>query len=157
MSKIVLLGKAASGKDFFAKKMVSRGAKKSISYTTRPIRPGEVEDLDYHFISEEEFKQKIEQDFWYEWDCFRGWYYGASKEDVENCDLFIKTPAGVKSMTKEDREKCTVIYLDIEESIRRKRLEQRNDSDDVERRINADREAFKDFTDYDIIIKNFDF
>lgn len=157
MIKLILVGAGGSGKDFFAKKLIEKGAKKSVSYTTRPIRDNEIDGIDYHFISEEEFKHKIEQGFWYEYDCFRGWYYGASKLDIETCDLFIKTPAGITFMTKEDRLKYTVIYLDIEESVRKERLEQRNDVDDVERRLRTDKDAFENFTDFDVIVKNYDF
>jgi len=160
MIKIVVLGAGGSGKDFFVKKLINKGAIKSISYTTRPIRDGEVNGEDYHFISVEEFKEKIEQNFWYEWDLFRPddqWYYGSSNDDIDKCDLFIKTPSGVKSMKEDLRFKCNVIYLNIEESIRKERLEKRSDIDSVERRISTDKEAFKDFKDYDIVIKNFDF
>lgn len=160
MIKIVLTGPGASGKDHFAKQLVEKGAKKSISYTTRPPRDGEKDGEDYHFITTEEFEQKIESGFWYEWDLFRpelGWYYGQSNEDMETCDLFIKTVRGISKIKPEDRKECTIFYLDIPEEIRRERLNQRKDKDDPERRLESDRRDFSDFIDYDIVIKNFDF
>ncbi len=51
----VYYGKSASGKDTMAKKCVEYGYKPIISYTTRPMRPGEVDGKDYHFVSDVEF------------------------------------------------------------------------------------------------------
>jgi len=160
MIKVVLVGPGASGKDHFANQLVEKGAVKSISYTTRPMREGEVDGVDYHFITVEEFEKKIEEGFWYEWDLFRPklkWYYGQSKEDIEKCDLFIKTVRGVGKIKPEDRKMFNIIYLNIPEEIRRKRLNERIDEDDPERRLATDKDEFKDFNDYDIVIKNFDF
>jgi dephospho-CoA kinase len=48
-----------------------------------------------------------------------------------------------------------VIYIDIDEDIRRQRLEQRNDNNDsIERRISADAEQFRNFSDFDCKITN---
>ena len=52
--KIILIGKAASGKDFFQKHLVSSGWVPLRQYTTRPKRPNEDGD-EYHFVSEKEF------------------------------------------------------------------------------------------------------
>jgi len=160
MLKIIVCGPGASGKDHFAKMLIEKGATKSVSYTTRPPRENEVDGIDYHFISTEEFEKKVEEGFWYEWDLFRpekGWYYGQSNEDINSCDLFIKTVSGVGKIKPEDREKFTIFYLDIPEEIRRERLNERKDRDDPERRLDADRKDFGDFTDFDVVIKNFDF
>jgi len=160
MIKIILVGPGASGKDHFASQLIKKGAIKSVSYTTRPKRYNEIDGIDYHFITTEEFEQKIKDDFWYEWDLFRpeeGWYYGQSREDMVNCNLFIKTVSGVSKIKSEDRKECTIFYLDIPEEIRMERLNERKDRDNPERRIISDRKDFKDFTDYDIVIKNFDF
>lgn len=55
----------------------------SISMTTRPIRKGEKNGVDYYFVSEKEFKKKIEQDLFLEWAEFCGNYYGTPKEAVD--------------------------------------------------------------------------
>jgi guanylate kinase len=64
------------------------------------------------------------------------------------------TPYGISKLQKKDREESFVVFLDIEESIRRKRLENRSDADKVERRIKADEDDFRDFIDFDFVIKN---
>jgi guanylate kinase len=52
----------------------------SISYTTRRPRPGEIDGLDYVFITENEFKDGIAQGRWAEWAQVHGNYYGTSAE-----------------------------------------------------------------------------
>lgn len=153
-SKVIILGSGASGKDFLSKRFQERGFVKSVSYTTRPKREGEIDGVDYHYISEEEFHRMTQQDMWHEMDCYRGWYYGSTKADFEKCNLFIKTPEGMAKMNPKDRARCFVLFLDIPEEVRRKRLEERNDSDSVERRLEADRKAFDNYSDYDLKIED---
>jgi guanylate kinase len=50
----------------------------SVSYTTRLPRPGEVDGRDYHFVSEESFKQRIDQGEFVEWAENYGHLYGTS-------------------------------------------------------------------------------
>lgn len=158
MSRTILVGKAASGKDHLRKKLESRGYKYAVSYTTRPARPGEIDGKDYIFISEEVFNEMIHLDEWYEWVSFNGWKYGTSKTQFFNDDLFIMTPTGTSHIKPEDRETSFIIYLDMPIEKRRARLEARvMPGDSVERRIIADEEDFKDFTNYDIKITNDDF
>jgi guanylate kinase len=52
--------------------------KYSVSHTTRAPRKGEQEGIDYHFISQEKFKQMIDQGAWVEWAKVHGEYYGTS-------------------------------------------------------------------------------
>ena len=56
---IVLLGKTASGKDTILNELVKKyNYRKMITYTTRPMRKGEIQDKTYHFISDEEFLRR---------------------------------------------------------------------------------------------------
>jgi guanylate kinase len=158
MSRIILVGKAASGKDHLRKKLENRGYKYAVSYTTRPARPGEVDGKDYIFMSEDEFNQMIDRDEWYEWVSFNGWKYGTSKHQFFNDDLFIMTPTGASHIKAEDRNDSFIIYLDMPIEKRKSRLEERiMPGDSVERRIIADEDDFKNFIDYDIKITNEDF
>ena len=50
----------------------------SISYTTRDLRAGETDGKDYHFISRQTFKKKLDLDYWAEWARVHGHYYGTS-------------------------------------------------------------------------------
>lgn len=55
----------------------------SISFTTRPPRPNEVEGRDYHFITKEQFKQKIQEGEFLEYAEVFHQYYGTSRKFVE--------------------------------------------------------------------------
>ena len=55
MNKIILIGKAAAGKDHMRKVLEGRGFTYGTSYTTRPPREGEIDGQDYYFISEKDF------------------------------------------------------------------------------------------------------
>ena len=56
---ICLVGKSCSGKDTVARELVKLGYEKILTYTTRPQRPSELDGVDYHFITENEFKDMI--------------------------------------------------------------------------------------------------
>ncbi len=154
-SKIILVGRGGSGKDFMRKKLEQRGFKYCVSYTSRPKRENEKEGRDYYFRDETFFNNNIHK--FYEIDDFNGWKYGRTIEDFERSSLLIMTPRGVANIKPEHRKKCFIIFIDPEREILRKRLIERNDADSAERRLEADDKDFMDFKDYDIRIKNEDF
>lgn len=152
-TRIIIVGRGGSGKDYLRKRLISRGMTPSISYTSRPPREGEVEGVDY-FYRPVEFFESPEQDF-YELVVFNGWYYGTLRKQFDNDDVFIMTPSGINHILPEDRSSCFIIYLNPPREIIQERLEQRNGmKDSVERRMLADDEDFRDFTDYDLLITN---
>ena len=55
----------------------------SVSYTTRPRRPGEKDGKDYYFISEEAFKNKLERGEFAEWEENYGYLYGTSSKTMK--------------------------------------------------------------------------
>ena len=156
--RIILVGRAASGKDFTRKKLEERGFKYAVSYTTRPPRPGEVDGKDYIFITPANAQDMIDREEFYEWVAFNNWIYGTTIEQFHKDDVFIMTPSGLAHLSPEDRAQSFVIYFDIDEEVRRQRMLDRNmPGDSVERRIEADRIDFDNFTNYDLRITNSDF
>lgn len=55
----------------------------SVSMTTRAPRPGEVDGVDYYFVSKEEFLKRISENKFLEWAEFVGNYYGTPLDKVE--------------------------------------------------------------------------
>lgn len=155
--RIILVGKAASGKDHARKILESKGYSYGISYTTRPPRSNEENGKNYHFVSEEVFTKMAERGDFYEHVSFNGWMYGTSKTHFGEKNVFIMTPSGLSKVSQADREKSFVIYFDMDDEVRRDRLSQRNDSDSAERRLAADKIDFENFTDFDIRITNPEF
>ena len=156
--RIILVGKAASGKDYIRKTFEAQGFKYAVSYTTRPPRPDEIDGQDYFFIKQPDAQDMIDKCEFYEWVAFNGWIYGTTKKQFYNDDIFIMTPAGLNQLSEDDRKTSTVIYLDIDEEVRKQRLlERKMPGDSVERRLEADREDFKNFKNYNIKITNQNF
>lgn len=153
--KIIIVGPGGSGKDYLRRIMVDRGFTYGVSHTSRPPRGGEEEGKDYYFRDIKFFEDN--QDMFLELQTFNGWKYGISKKEFEEKDIFILSPAGLRSISKEIREKSFVIYVNPGSEIRLERLHARNDADDVERRYIADIRDFFNFSDYDIMITNEDF
>ena len=153
--KLVLVGKAASGKDYLKNRLKNKGFKIGVSHTTRKPREGEQDGVDYHFIDENLFKQMIEEDQFVEYMHFNGWYYGQTKDDFAEADVMIMSKDGLDILPEEYRNQCVVLYLDIDRKTRIERLNWRNDvNDTIARRLNADEEQFKGFKDFEIHITN---
>jgi guanylate kinase len=160
--KIILVGKSGSGKDFLLRGLVKMGLKYQPKITTRPIRKSEKQGVEYIFESNEIFENllksnqiKTHQHFLIN-DC--DWFYAITNENFDNHQLFIMTPHEISCLTEEARKQCFVVYLDICEEVRRKRINRRNDNNDsVNRRIEADNQDFLGFSDYDLRITDPDF
>lgn len=164
---IILLGKTASGKDTIVNYLVNNlGYKKLITYTTRPMRPGEVQNLQYHFISEEDFKKKISHGFFLEYKTyhteFGDWHYGSAMEDYEKADdktVVILTPEGYLDLLwKVKNIKHDAIYIKVDLSELQQRLIKRGDDKrEAERRLvhdNKDFEYVEDIVDRVIVNQN---
>lgn len=155
---MILVGKAASGKDFLKSKMERKGFKTGISHTTRKPRENEIDGVDYHFVDEVTFIEMIGQEKFIEYMEFNGWFYGQTEEDFDGADIMIMSKDGLDMLPKQYRDQCIVIYLDVPMDDRLKRLSSRNDKNDsIERRVTTDEAQFHGFTDYEIRITNPDF
>ena len=149
---IVLIGKTASGKTLIREELIKKGYSGIITYTSRPIRKCEKQDVTYHFISEDEFKQKIDNNFFAVYKTydtvFGKWYYGSSLEDLENASeksIIILTPDEYRDVVGILSKKPTSIYIYANNSTIKKRLKKRGDNkEEAQRRIEHDNEDFKD-------------
>lgn len=82
---IALVGPSASGKTEISSHMVERGAAVKVpSYTTRPMREGEVEGVDYKFITQETFLEMENEGRFYESTRYAGNAYGGTADDILN-------------------------------------------------------------------------
>lgn len=152
--RIILAGKGASGKDYLRSIIQSKGFKYSVSHTTRPPREGEVNGEDYYFVDLEEAKRMILSGSFIEHTLFNGWIYGTSRDEFFRSELFILTPSGISQLSEKDRNESFIIYIDVDEETRRKRMSERRDADSTERRLEADEKDFRHFFDFDCIIRS---
>jgi len=153
--RIILVGPAASGKDFIKNKFREKGFAVDVSYTTRKPREEEKYGVDYNFISESEFTLRISQSAFYETIKHGEYLYGTGKYEWNNSAIFIMEADGVNSIKEEDRKNCLVIFVTAPIHIRWKRLHERKwTPEQIEERIRIDSEKFKDFKNYDLIINS---
>jgi len=159
MNKYIIVGPGASGKDWMLQRMVELGFKPMKQYTTREIRDNETGD-EYHFISEEQFKDMNDRAKFISVNFYRIGWYGVSYDELINSDVAILSPANVKdvfTIFPELRDKFTIIYLAIPEEVRRERLSKRYTNkvgDDNEIRLANDARDFKNFSIWDLRLES---
>ncbi|MBQ7244035.1 MAG: AAA family ATPase [Bacilli bacterium] len=143
---ILLVGASASGKTEIARFLSYRyGMKKAVTHTTRPIRPSETPDVDYHFVSKEEFLRLKKQDAFVETTEYNGNYYGCSKAECADDKCIILDPSGVHSFRALNDANIIVFYLRASEDLRMRRMLGRGDGEEMAtKRIENDRKAFTD-------------
>ncbi len=81
----VLSSPSGAGKSTIARRLLADEPElgMSVSATTRPMRPGEVEGKDYHFVDLEEFRRMVAEDEFLEWAHVFNHRYGTPKAQVE--------------------------------------------------------------------------
>ncbi|MNJ98543.1 Guanylate kinase [compost metagenome] len=82
---IIVAAPSGAGKSSFVERISREDSRlvDIITFTTRSMRKGEGPGLPYHFISVDDFKNKIEQNFFVEWAKVHTNYYGTSYESLE--------------------------------------------------------------------------
>lgn len=151
---IVILGESASGKTTLAKMFIEANPKykKVVTYTTRPMRDGEVDGIDYHFVSQEKFNQLIEDGFFVEYATYRGWSYGTAKEDCQDENaVAVLTPAGYRAL-KRLNYNVTSVYVYVDRRSRLIQILARGDEIDE-----AYRRNLSDVGQFDEIIQEVDY
>lgn len=145
---IILCGQSAVGKTEIAKNLAKKyGITKVVTTTTRPIRNGEVNDIDYHFVTKEKFLLLKEQDAFIETAEYNQNYYGCTKDEVRIDRVVILEPNGVKNFLKLKDPSIIVIVLTASEETRINRMISRGDKkEDIIKRIEGDKEHFKDLS-----------
>lgn len=78
---VCFMGPSASGKTFISEKLLGK-SQKVVTTTTRPPRPNETANVDYYFLTKENFEQLLAEDAFYETDSYAGNYYGTQKKEI---------------------------------------------------------------------------
>lgn len=155
---IVILGESASGKTTLLKKFIEANPQyhKIVTYTTRPMRKGEVDGVDYHFITKDTFDELVKRDFFVEHAKYREWSYGTAKADCESQNtVAILTPAGFRALKRLGYD-ITSIYVYVDRRSRLINILSRGDNiDEAYRRNLSDVGQFDEITqEVDYVIDN---
>lgn len=149
---IVLVGESASGKSSIEKYLVEElKIPKVISYTTRPPRDGEVNGVDYYFVSEQEFAAMQREKEFAETASYRGWHYGTAKRDCTDDKVAVLTPHGLRQLKKIPRLNIVSFYINVPRRDRLIKILQRGD--DIEE---AYRRSLSDVGQFDGIVDEVD-
>ncbi len=161
---VILSSPSGVGKTTITKKIQQKykSFKISVSHTTRKPRSNEVNGVDYHFISNEEFKEYIEKNEFYEYAKIFDNYYGTHKKTVDklfkNNDLIFDIDwQGTKQLSKYKNLNLIKIFLippnkqELKERLIKRNLDL---PEEVEKRFKSFNEDVKHWEDYDYIIIN---
>ncbi|MEI6296268.1 MAG: hypothetical protein WCO84_01300 [bacterium] len=150
---LVLCGHSGAGKSYIERNLVFRGYDKIISYTTRPIREGEKNGEDYHFVSAEKFQQKLNEGFFAEHTFYNGNSYGCAIEDLKANAVVVLEPHGVREL-KKHCPNAIIFLIKVSERERLIRLARRGDETmEIFRRIVSDQGTFANIEqDVDFVI-----
>ena len=163
---IVISAPSGTGKTSIVKRIINEipGLVFSVSATTRKKRENEKNGIDYYFISEKEFQEKIEKNEFVEWEKVYDYYYGTFKSIIEDniskgksviMEVDVKGALSIKKIYP----KANLIYVippSQDELIRRlKNRKTENDTDLRKRLERAIMElSIKDKFDYFVVNKD---
>ena len=143
---IAIVGKSGAGKDRLLREIINyeqesftSNLHRVVTSTTRPPREGEIDGVDYHFLTEEKYfdKPKIESVL------FKTWLYGTSEEDLceDKINIGIFNPRAVLLLQNEPKVELSIIEVAAAPKTRLIRQLSRTtnpDIDEIYRRYKAD-------------------
>lgn len=164
---VVFSGPSGVGKGTVRKKFFEKMGDKlyySISMTTRGIREGEQDGVEYHFVSKEQFLEEIQKDNVLEYNEYVGNYYGTPKDIVfekinKGIDVVLEIEVNGAKIIKEKVPNCVSIFIAPPsfESLK-ERLVGRNTepADVIEKRLIKAEDEISSANLYDYIVINED-
>ena len=141
---LVLIGASASGKTEIAKLLIkNHGFQKMVTTTTRKKRKGEINKVDYHFITENKFLKMKDQNKFLETTIYNNTHYGTPKEGATIDKVLIVDPNGANSIYEKQIPDTLFFLLETDEETRKVRMLSRGDNlIQVCDRLNKDDEIF---------------
>ena len=161
---IVLSAPSGAGKTTIARALVegTEDVVFSVSATTRPARDHEMDGVDYHFLSEQDFQAMIEVDEFVEWAEVHGHLYGTSRKAVEEAlddgrflilDIDVQ---GALQIRQRVADAVLVFVLPPSADVLVERLRERGTEgeDTVARRIENARGELEQASQFDYVVVN---
>jgi len=136
----------------------------SITATNRPIRNNEIDGKDYYFITLDEFKQKIANNEFVEWEeVYQNRFYGTLKSEVTRIwkkgnhilfDVDVVGGLNIRRLYPNDALSIFIMPPSVEELEKRLRLRSTDSKEDIEVRVAKAKKELEYANQFDIIILN---
>lgn len=165
---VIVSSPSGAGKTTLTKRLLSefKGQLEfSVSYTTRPMRTGEVDGRDYHFVSLDAFEEMVRNHEFAEHAHVHGNRYGTAQKPIETAlaaghDIIFDVDwyggAALAAMWPQDSLKIFILPPDIETLNNRLRQRATDASEVIERRVRKAREELEHYNEYQHLIVNDD-
>jgi guanylate kinase len=155
----IIVGRSGTGKSSLVRDFNRHNpnyAKTIITTTTRPMREGEVNGANYHFVIKEDFEKMIREDKLVEYVEYQGYYYGTTKDefDISRTNIVVVEPVGLEKIREffKDTFRIFVVKLDAPDAIILERMLRRNQPvEDIVKRYKDDKVRFENIY-YDVLI-----
>ena len=151
---IAIMGEAGTGKDSLMQEILKLKPEfhEIISCTTRPMRQGEAEGVNYYYYTPEYFGDRVLHDEMLECTVFNDWFYGTSYDSVRSdcVNIGVFNPTGVESLLARpdvDVKVVRVVAEDKTRLLRQLNREKWPDVREIVRRFNADWMDFEGIDD----------
>lgn len=164
---LIISAPSGAGKTSLARQLVENrpDAAIAVSHTTRPIRPGEVDRVDYHFVSAAEFAEMVDDDQFLEHATVFDYHYGTSVAAVEKLVSDGKYAIldidwqGARNVRRRFPGACSVFIMPPSLEVLEQRLRRRKrDSDEViARRMRSAMDEISHKDEFDHVIVNDEF
>ena len=155
---------SGAGKTSICRKIlqVIPGLHQSISYTTRPMRDGERDGADYHFVTTDIFQQMVSDGAFAEWAEVHGNCYGTARASLEKAaaegaDILLDIDfQGAQQLRSSGLDGVFIFILPPDMNELRKRLDTRNTDDDqvIERRMKNAVGEIAESINFDYLVVN---
>lgn len=164
---LVLSGPSGAGKSSLIKKIEEELGDYyfSISTTTRTIRDGETDGVEYHFVNKEEFKKDIENDYFLEYALVHGNYYGTSLKHVKDAlsngklvlfDIDVQGNTAINNRLGDITTSVFITPPTLSELKSRLINRSTDEASAIERRLKMAKKEIQRISEYDYLIINDD-
>lgn len=165
---LVLSGPSGAGKSSLINKIKNDIGEYyfSISTTTRPMREGETDGVEYHFVSMEEFKKDMENDFFLEHALVHGNYYGTSIKPIRKaleegklilCDIDVQGNSAINNRLGDITTSVFISPPSLSELQSRLINRATDEKNVIDARLKMAKREIQRVSEYDFLIINDDF